>query len=66
MKKLFSLLAVGTLAVCAHTQTHPVHRPRITGIDHVSFYTTQPEEVKKFTAARSAWHPPRRWSLAGC
>jgi catechol 2,3-dioxygenase-like lactoylglutathione lyase family enzyme len=47
MKKLFSLLAVGTLAVCAHTQTHPVHRPRITGIDHVSFYTTQPEEVKK-------------------
>ena len=47
MKKLFSLLAFGALAVCAPAQTHPVHRPRITGIDHVSFYTTQLEEVKK-------------------
>ncbi|MGD0567442.1 MAG: VOC family protein [Candidatus Sulfotelmatobacter sp.] len=33
-------------AVYAHSQTSAVARPRITGIDHVSFYTTQPDGVK--------------------
>src|ERR1700691_3339714 len=47
MKKLFAVLAFGTLTVCAHSQTHAVTRPRITGIDHVSFYTTQPDGVKE-------------------
>jgi catechol 2,3-dioxygenase-like lactoylglutathione lyase family enzyme len=46
MKKFFSLVAFAALAVCAHAQTHAVNRPRITGIDHVSFYTTQPDAVK--------------------
>ena len=35
------------LAVCASAQTSTVVRPRILGIDHVSFYTTQPERAKK-------------------
>ncbi len=47
MKKLFAVLAFGALAVCAYSQTHAVTRPRITGIDHVSFYTTQPDGVKE-------------------
>jgi catechol 2,3-dioxygenase-like lactoylglutathione lyase family enzyme len=46
MKKLFAVVAFGALTVCAHPQTHAVNRPRITGIDHVSFYTTQPDGVK--------------------
>jgi len=47
MKKSFAVLALGMLAVYAHAQTAAVNRPRILGIDHVSFYTTQPEGVKK-------------------
>ena len=43
MKKSFAVLALAIFAVCAQGQT----RPRILGIDHVSFYTTQPEGVKK-------------------
>jgi catechol 2,3-dioxygenase-like lactoylglutathione lyase family enzyme len=47
MNKFVALLAVGVFAVCAHSQTKTVDRPRILGIDHVSFYTTQPDGVKK-------------------
>ena len=47
MKKLFAMLAFGVLAVCAHAQTRAVQRPRILGIDHVSFYTTQPDGIKE-------------------
>ncbi|MGA8213780.1 MAG: VOC family protein [Candidatus Sulfotelmatobacter sp.] len=47
MKKSFAVLALGMFAVYAHAQTAAVNRPRILGIDHVSFYTTQPEGVKK-------------------
>ena len=47
MKKSFAVLALGVLAVCAQSQTAVVNRPRILGIDHVSFYTTQPDGVKK-------------------
>ena len=46
MKTSFVLLALGVFAGCSHAQT-TAHRPRILGIDHVSFYTTQPDGVKK-------------------
>jgi catechol 2,3-dioxygenase-like lactoylglutathione lyase family enzyme len=46
MKKSFAVLAFGLLAICSHSQTSTVDRPRILGIDHVSFYTTAPEGVK--------------------
>jgi catechol 2,3-dioxygenase-like lactoylglutathione lyase family enzyme len=47
MKRLVAALAFVVLAVCAHSQTSAVKRPRILGIDHVSFYTTQPDGVKE-------------------
>jgi catechol 2,3-dioxygenase-like lactoylglutathione lyase family enzyme len=47
MKKSFAVLAFGICAICVHSQTPTAVRPRILGIDHVSFYTTQPEGVKK-------------------
>ncbi len=40
------LIAVLAFAVCAFAQ-NPAPRPRILGIDHVSFYTTAPDGVKK-------------------
>jgi len=46
MKKRFAALALGLSAVCSYSQTPAVVRPRILGIDHVSFYTTAPEGVK--------------------
>jgi catechol 2,3-dioxygenase-like lactoylglutathione lyase family enzyme len=49
MKNLILLLISATLSVPAFTQTQPV-RPRITGIDHVSFYTTSPDGVKHLYA----------------
>jgi len=39
------IFALSVLSMYAHSQTAP--RPRILGIDHVSFYTTTPEGVKK-------------------
>ena len=45
MKTSIIALAFGMFAVSAHAQSTVV-RPRILGIDHVSFYTTQPEGVK--------------------
>ncbi len=47
MNKFVVLLAFGVFAVCAQAQTKAVDRPRILGIDHVSFYTTQPDGVTK-------------------
>lgn len=41
------LVAVFAFAVCAFSQTGPGGRPHILGIDHVSFYTTAPDGVKK-------------------
>ena len=35
------------LSICAPGQAHSTGRPRILGIDHVSFYTTSPEGVTK-------------------
>jgi catechol 2,3-dioxygenase-like lactoylglutathione lyase family enzyme len=47
MRKAVTLLVFGIFAAVAHSQTPAVSRPRILGIDHVSFYTTQPEGVAK-------------------
>jgi catechol 2,3-dioxygenase-like lactoylglutathione lyase family enzyme len=47
MKKSLTVVAWVSLAVVAHSQTLPVKRPRIVGIDHVAFYTTDPEGVKR-------------------
>jgi catechol 2,3-dioxygenase-like lactoylglutathione lyase family enzyme len=49
MKKVsvFTLMLFATLS---YTQTQPATRPRILGIDHVSFYTTAPDGVKKLYA----------------
>ncbi len=47
MKNLTILLLWTALCLSAFTQAHPSGRPRITGIDHVCFYTTAPEGVNK-------------------
>jgi catechol 2,3-dioxygenase-like lactoylglutathione lyase family enzyme len=46
MKIPVAALAFVLPAICAYSQTSP-SRPRILGIDHVSFYTTNSEGVKK-------------------
>jgi len=46
MKNAFALFLLGILAICSQAQTHNVKRPRITGIDHVCFYTTDLDGVK--------------------
>jgi catechol 2,3-dioxygenase-like lactoylglutathione lyase family enzyme len=45
MKKLILLICTA-LPLVAFAQTHPLERPHITAIDHVSFYTTAPDGVK--------------------
>jgi catechol 2,3-dioxygenase-like lactoylglutathione lyase family enzyme len=45
MKKIAVALALAVLQISAHGQTS-AQRPRILGIDHVSFYTTAPDGVK--------------------
>jgi catechol 2,3-dioxygenase-like lactoylglutathione lyase family enzyme len=47
MKKLALPFILVTLQICSHSQTQAVNRPRILGIDHVSFYTTAPDGVRK-------------------
>jgi catechol 2,3-dioxygenase-like lactoylglutathione lyase family enzyme len=49
MKRLLLLLGVTLLPVTAFSQS-TAQRPRITGIDHVSFYTTSPDGVKRLYA----------------
>jgi len=46
MKSLNFVLAVSLLQMVAYAQS-PASRPLILGIDHVSFYTTAPDGVKK-------------------
>ncbi len=46
MKKLAAAFALIVVQIFAHGQTAPP-RPHILGIDHVAFYTTAPEGVKK-------------------
>jgi catechol 2,3-dioxygenase-like lactoylglutathione lyase family enzyme len=48
MKRITVLLLL--LNFCAFAQTKAVTRPHILGIDHVSFYTTNPDGVKKLYA----------------
>jgi catechol 2,3-dioxygenase-like lactoylglutathione lyase family enzyme len=50
MKRFASGIVFIAIALCAQGQTHPVDRPHILGIDHVSFYTTQPDGVSKLYA----------------
>ncbi len=46
MKKT-SVFLLAFVSSIAFSQTQPAERPRIVGIDHVAFYTTNPEGVKK-------------------
>jgi catechol 2,3-dioxygenase-like lactoylglutathione lyase family enzyme len=46
MKRLFVVLALALLQIRAYSQTPPP-RPHILRVDHVAFYTTAPEGVKK-------------------
>ncbi|MGA3347956.1 MAG: VOC family protein [Candidatus Sulfotelmatobacter sp.] len=46
MKKLVVLSTLCVCALAASAQTKTPKRPHILGIDHVSFYTTQPDGVK--------------------
>ncbi len=46
MKNLSFVIAVIVFALPAHSKNHSAERPHILGIDHVSFYTTSPDEVK--------------------
>jgi|SRR5579872_1332005 catechol 2,3-dioxygenase-like lactoylglutathione lyase family enzyme len=50
MKNLVLAILCAILPVSALSQTSSVKRPRITGIDHVAFYTTNPDGVKKLYA----------------
>ena len=47
MKHFVAAISLLVFAACLHAQTGAVTRPKILGIDHVSFYTTQPEGVKQ-------------------
>lgn len=49
MKRLILPIALATFQLCVLAQT-PTPRPKILGIDHVSFYTTAPDGVKKLYA----------------
>ncbi|HUO24245.1 MAG TPA: VOC family protein [Candidatus Aquilonibacter sp.] len=47
MKSLLALVVLLACALPVTSQTRAVRRPHILGIDHVSFYTTDPEGAKK-------------------
>jgi catechol 2,3-dioxygenase-like lactoylglutathione lyase family enzyme len=47
MKTTCLALFIAIVSISANSQSKP-QRPRITGIDHVAFYTTSPEEVRRF------------------
>ena len=46
MKNLILPLIIALVSISCTAQTKPVARPRITGIDHVAFYTTDADGVK--------------------
>src|SRR5690242_1942828 len=46
MKNLILLLICAAFTLSADAQSKSTERPHITGIDHVSFYTTAPDDVK--------------------
>jgi catechol 2,3-dioxygenase-like lactoylglutathione lyase family enzyme len=47
MKRLLAVVVFAALAVCAYPQNGAGGRPRILGIDHVCFYTTQSDGMKE-------------------
>lgn len=47
MKKLSSVLILALVATPGFGQTHTAVRPHILGVDHVAFYTTAPDGVRK-------------------
>jgi len=47
MKNLILLLICASFPLVSLAQTHPTDRPRITGIDHVAFYSAAPDGVKR-------------------
>lgn len=47
MKNIIFLLVWTLLEIPALSQNHPAERPHILGIDHVAFYTTAPDGVRK-------------------
>src|SRR5271165_5851646 len=49
-KKVILPVVLAALQLCAMAQNHPAERPHITGIDHVTFYTTAPDGVRKLYA----------------
>ena len=50
MKKLILPLILAATQLHAFAQSRPASRPHITGIDHVTFYTTAPDGVRKLYA----------------
>ena len=50
MKKLILSLVIGFASISSVAQTKAAARPRITGIDHVAFYTTDADGVKNLYA----------------
>jgi catechol 2,3-dioxygenase-like lactoylglutathione lyase family enzyme len=50
MKKFVLPIIIVAFQLCAFAHSNPASRPRITGIDHVTFYTTAPEGVRKLYA----------------
>ena len=57
MKILTAIIAPALVVVSAYAQSPPPQRPRIFGLDHVSFYTTQPEGEKKLFAGLLGFAP---------
>src|SRR5258707_4986792 len=47
MKRFAAALAFLAFSVSVNSQTSAANRPRILGIDHVAFYATSPDGVKK-------------------
>jgi len=66
MKKLALLFTLVVVPISSHSQTGAATRPRILGIDHVSFYTTAPDGARKLyadllgLAAAAPLNPARR------
>src|ERR1700691_2001248 len=46
MKRLGVVIVFFAYALTVYSQEHAAERPRILGIDHVSFHTTAPDGVK--------------------
>jgi len=57
MNRLTILLLCAILNIFAPSPAHPAERPHILGIDHVSFYTTAPDGVKKLYGDRLGLAP---------